>query len=795
MRPLSASGEEIVEKQTESWSFEIFTKSALYFFLHEKVSRRKQNREPSLCKFDWLIIIPILLNSSINKEIIIFLEDYYNVPDDFKIVAAHFALKRLYLFNLLVMTEESLDDFLVFLKIDEISRKALVKSSFQDRNFDKLTDFLFVFNSSLNQNLILSEVLRNYRYYNKSEVFLKTLEYKDKLLSELFELKLANLEIFDVFDMFDSSENVKSKSSELAFFSFYELLLDNSYTSVNLDFIEIFQLFEKFVYDSKDKSILLAEISFEKSSQFYLFLEKFYYAYQRTLIAILSKQIKLIKKLSKQKIPYDVIVISSILGFLTLLSILGLKPTSLKSERKSLISPQTGCFAMIATPLTQGVKINRAYSDPSLLHSTSFIASATSLENREPFVQARPTPNATVSYNLRKGGGTPVFKQSTLKTAVSGDVKVFIPENSSFFKGMSPTECLDLLVEDISKKFPNCFVNIRQKYGTVDGTYQKLNEITISGSVSQYGQLAKLKTEIIKDTECTEGLIILTEFKKLHRNHVSNTKLREIFNIAEDRGACVFVEAFIHDKMTDERNYNAPSGLGYLPGDGGSIALMDHFSDYDKKIIENFKNDHPMCEGLEEINLSAKDLADSYAQAHSMDRNLVLDNMANMGSSGKAIDENTHLATVQDTYQNRQLAEQLDSVVKRTEHYPKQEVQKLGDTVSLLLQKGQAQREHTHAIKKIVPEGTTAYQNILTNEKKVTNAAEELVSHVEGLGGKVDSDAKKAFFATKSSNLLSPEEAYQQAKTTHGLGDFTNTRSAIPEVGPNRHVPRYPKPK
>jgi len=167
VRPLSPSGEEIVEKHTENWSFEIFVKSALYFFLHEKVLRRKQDREPSLCKFDWVVIIPILLNSSINKEIIIFLKDYYNVPDDFKIVAAHFALKRLYLFNQLVMTEESLNDFLVFLKIDEISRKSLVKNSFQNRNFDKLTDFLFLFNSSLNQDLILSEVLRNSRYYNK----------------------------------------------------------------------------------------------------------------------------------------------------------------------------------------------------------------------------------------------------------------------------------------------------------------------------------------------------------------------------------------------------------------------------------------------------------------------------------------------------------------------------------------------------------------------------------------------------------------------------------------------------
>lgn len=358
---------------------------------------------------------------------------------------------------------------------------------------------------------------------------------------------------------------------------------------------------------------------------------------------------------------------------------------------------------------------------------------------------------------------------------------------------MSPTECLDLLVEDISKKFPNCYVNIRQKYGTVNEIYQKLNEITVSGSVSQYGQLNKLKTEVIRDTECTKGLIILTGFEKLHRDHISNKKLRDIFQIAEDRGACVFVEQFIHDKMSDKRNYLAPPNLGYQPGEGGSIAVIDHFDEQDQKIIENFKNDLGMCEGLEEINFSNKDLANSYAKAHNIERDLLLDNMENMGSSGKAINENTHLATVQDTYLNGKLAEQMDSLVDRTQNYPKQDIKKLGNTVSQLLQSGQSQREHTHAIKKIVPEGTTAYQNIETSERRVLHSAEELVLHVEGLGATVDSDVKNAFFTKKSSNLLSPEEAYQQSKEIHGLGDFTNTTSAVPAVGANRHVPRYPK--
>lgn len=491
----------------------------------------------------------------------------------------------------------------------------------------------------------------------------------------------------------------------------------------------------------------------------------------------------------------------SILAFFTLLAILGLKPTSLNSERKPLIPPQTACFATISSRFQSGVNVTRANSEPSLTRSPSFYGSVTPLENNNSkWVQPRPTPTATVSYNLpKKGEGAPVFKQSPLKkaasldTALQEEVKIFVPENYSFFKGMSPTKCLDLLVEDISKKCPDCDINIRQKYGTVNKKYQKLNEITISGTVSQYGRLDKFKKEVIKDTQCTNGLIILSGFEKLDRDHISNTKLRAIFQITEDRGACVFVEEFIHAKMGKERNYLAPSGLGYLPGEGGSIAIIDHFDEQDNRIIEKFKNDVGMCEGLESIDLSQKDLMKSYQKAHNIERELILDNMKNMGSSGRAIDENTHLATVQDNYINENLASQMDSLVARTKNYLKQDLKQLGETVDLMLQEGQNQREHTRAIKEIVPKETIAYQHILSSERKVINAAKELVFHVEGLGATVNSDIKNAFLAEKSSNVLTPKQAYKQAKETHGLGDFTTTKSAVPIVGSNRHVPRYPK--
>ena len=425
--------------------------------------------------------------------------------------------------------------------------------------------------------------------------------------------------------------------------------------------------------------------------------------------------------------------------------------------------------------------------------SVEIVAASQSQESNQVFVQARPTPRATVSYTVQKGGrGAPVFKQKKLQTAISREVKVFVPENSSFFEKMTSTECLELLIEDISNKFPNCLVKIRQKCGTINGIYQKLNEITISGTVSQYGRLDRLKKEVIKDIICTEGVIVLTGFEKLHRDHVSNKKLREIIQITEDRGACVVVEKFIHDKMSEKRNYLAPLGLGYLPGAGGSLAVLDHFDEQDQKIIENFKNDLEVCEGLEKINLSIKDLADSYAKAHKIERNLLLDKMEEMGSSGKAINETTHLATSQDIYLNGKLAEQMDSLADRTQNFPKQNIKQLEETVNQLLQEGQFQREHTHAIKKIVPEGTTAFQNIETRERRVIHSAKELVLHVEGLGAAVDDDLKNTFFAKKSSNLLSPEEAYQESKEIHGLGDYTSTRIAVPSVGARRHVPKYP---
>jgi len=158
---------------------------------------------------------------------------------------------------------------------------------FKKRNFQRLADFLFSFDCSLNKNLILSDVLQHYKYFGKSEKFFIELKSNEKLLASVFDLKRTELENFDVFDLFLSDEMIKSKNSELAFFSFYDFLLDDSQTSLKLEFIEIFRLFELFIYESKDKSIFRAEFSFDKSSKFYRFVENFFFVYQKEILEIL----------------------------------------------------------------------------------------------------------------------------------------------------------------------------------------------------------------------------------------------------------------------------------------------------------------------------------------------------------------------------------------------------------------------------------------------------------------------------------------------------------------------------
>lgn len=57
--------DEYVEEVTQDWSFAIFVKSALYFLLQKRIAKRNTYKlqKNSLAKYDWLLIIPLLMHS------------------------------------------------------------------------------------------------------------------------------------------------------------------------------------------------------------------------------------------------------------------------------------------------------------------------------------------------------------------------------------------------------------------------------------------------------------------------------------------------------------------------------------------------------------------------------------------------------------------------------------------------------------------------------------------------------------------------------------------------------------
>lgn len=399
----------------------------------------------------------------------------------------------------MIISESSLNDFLVFLKIDLFSREILVKRCFNNQNFDQLTDFLFTINSSLNQNLIFSKVLENYKYHVKNENFYFDLEQIEIKITELLELKRDSLETFNVFDMFDSSELVKSKSSEIVFFSFYENLLNDSNNSISEDFIQIFRLFEQFLNNSKEKSILLVEISFDKSSKFYQFVKSFYFAYQEKIESIVTKNSKFFIKFIQSKLSFQTFIIASLFAFIALLNLVGVR-----SSRPRFPNPNnpSGSFASMTSRLGQGIyRINRESDEGS---SLTVAAPATGISSERSLVlkQPRPNPRNVILSASRSSKGGVTYNQSTLSTRSQKNATKIVLGKLSF-ANLSSDECIEVLTNYIRQKFPGSYVTIRFKFGIIDGVYQELNEITISGTTSQFGRLDRIKSEIIRGVKQT----------------------------------------------------------------------------------------------------------------------------------------------------------------------------------------------------------------------------------------------------------------------------------------------------
>ena len=245
----------------------------------------------------------------------------------------------------------------------------------------------------------------------------------------------------------------------------------------------------------------------------------------------------------------------------------------------------------------------------------------------------------------------------------------------------------------IQQKYPGSYVTICSKFGITDNFYQELNKITISGITSQFGRLNIIKSEIIRGVKQTNGNLSFLTYKELDRDHSLNSVTRELLNITDDRAAAVFVEHSIHKKIGQNQSYSLPDGLGYTPGTGGSLTLIEHFCEQDMANILKISNDREVVEVLNSIQLIPEELQVVYRKAFQLDSELIRNRL------GSTMDENMNLAVSFDNYLNEETAKEFVSLGKRLSTNPEQYISKSGEDVTEIIQKALPRRAHTDAVK------------------------------------------------------------------------------------------------
>ena len=157
-------------EKTKNWDFVTTANSALYFFLEEKINERILNEESIFNRYDCYIIFLLLLNPALSKQTITFVENLYKIPQKIKVSGGLYLFRNYFLFDVIEISPNSLDNFLEFLNIDSFSKNYLVKKTFKEKSFQMIESFLFLLDCNLNGNFILTETLANYKKYKNNTI-------------------------------------------------------------------------------------------------------------------------------------------------------------------------------------------------------------------------------------------------------------------------------------------------------------------------------------------------------------------------------------------------------------------------------------------------------------------------------------------------------------------------------------------------------------------------------------------------------------------------------------------------
>ena len=372
--------------------------------------------------------------------------------------------------------------------------------------------------------------------------------------------------------------------------------------------------------------------------------------------------------------------------------------------------------------------------------------------------QTRPSAlNALISYNKTTRG--PKFSQNTIQAQrfLETTKLSIISDNSKAIAGIQA---------EMKSLFPNNLVVVEPVYTSINGKLVETNKLTMIQSSVPYGLRAEFKAKILSLITETTATVVFNNLDNVHADHTLNQVLRNAFNISEERGHAVFINANFHKALTNARTYQLEGKFGYSPGDLGSTDILKQFLQKDIDIIVSFYNDPVIVDRLGLNGLDPIGFVESYTHSYNSDLATVERMM------GNEMDKNSYLACSFSNLINENISNSCESLRIRLSRKPQQNMQDAAVFVNKTLDSFLDEREHSRTVGTLLQPGTFGLATHNIYENKALNEASLLINHVRDRGGVIDSQVENTFLSDSSTNPMTVKDA-----STFALNRFENLKN------------------
>ena len=220
-----------------------------------------------------------------------------------------------------------------------------------------------------------------------------------------------------------------------------------------------------------------------------------------------------------------------------------------------------------------------------------------------------------------------------------------------------------------------------------------------------------------------------------------------------------------HDEMGKKRNYLMPPGIGYTPGTGGAMELMDFIKADNDAAIRVVLNEGGVPCLVRGYNY--EEVCQAYSNASDSDRKLVQEQIANFG-----VDQNMFLAlNATNMYADGQ-ANDFQRFVDLVDEN-KIDCKKACQDLNRITARALPQRSHAFSVRDNLKEGTPAWINFKKHDDRSKAALELAHTYLSDLPGYsekyIDKEVKEQFLGNGPDEIITLEEAFEITKEDGNL--------------------------